>query len=66
MWNQQVEVPHHHLTGPMGISSHNTSYKSFANWLMNVLTLYLVVSVFFLTRKKVLLKVTVFNSKLVL
>ena len=31
MWNQQVEVLHHHLTGPMGVSPHNTSYKSFAS-----------------------------------
>ena len=37
MWNQQVEVLHHHLTGPMGVSPHNTSYKSFASWFMNVL-----------------------------
>ena len=60
MWSQQVEVPHHHLTGPMGVSPHNTSYKSFASWLMNVLVLYLVVSIFFFC-----LKVTIiFNSKL--
>ena len=31
MWNQQVEVLHHHLTGPLGVSPHNTSYKSFSN-----------------------------------
>ena len=39
---------HHHLTGPMGVSPHNTSYKSFASWFMNVLALCSVVSVFFL------------------
>ena len=24
-------MPHHHLTGPMGVSPHNTSYKSLAS-----------------------------------
>ena len=52
MWNQQVGVPHRHLTGPMGVSPLNTSYKSFASWSMNVLALYVVLSVFFVMWQK--------------
>ena len=29
MWNQQEEVSHHHLMGPMGVSPYNTSLKKF-------------------------------------
>ena len=42
MWNQQVEVPHHHLIGPLGVSPHNTPCKRFVSWLMNDLALYIV------------------------